>query len=124
MSKTVIIPIAIVGLIVLAYATVNAYRVPTLQAQLVEQAPDVVRTVEYVVDGLKCRGTAVGFTRMIATVPGVVGVTVHARTHSAIVEYDPSLTDPEEISGAFTAPIVRDGQSFSVFRLASQRDLD
>jgi hypothetical protein len=124
MLKTLIIPIAIAGVIVLAFTTVDAYRVPTLQAQLVEQVPDEVRSVEYVVDGLRCRGTAVGFARMIAPVPGVVSVTVHARTNSAIVEYDPSLTDADAISQAFTAPIVRDGRSFSVFTLVSVRELD
>ena len=126
MKKVIIIPVAIAVLTVVAFATVNTYRVPTLDFPFLtdEDRPETVAAVEYVVEGLRCRGTSMGFARMIAQTPGVVGVTTYARTHSAIVEYDPSLTDPDVIREAFTARVERDGETHQFFRSISQRELD
>jgi hypothetical protein len=124
MKRALIIPTAIVLLILLAFATTNAYRVATLKVSFVEERPEAARTVEYVVSGLKCRGTAMGLARVIAPVEGVVSLTSYARTHTAIVEYDPNLTDVDAIAAAMTAPIVHEGQTYEVFQVVSKRDLD
>jgi hypothetical protein len=126
MKKALIIPVAIAILAVTALATVNAYRVPTLYFPVLEEAdrPGVVRAVEYVVDGVRCRGTSMGFVRLAAASPGLVSVTTYARTRTAIVEYDPALTDPDRIREAFMAPVVRDGVTYQFFTSLSQRDID
>ena len=124
MKKAIIIPIAVVALTALALATVNAYRVPTLEHSFVEERPESVATVEFTVDGLKCRGTSRGFARQIAEVPGIVGVTTYARTRTGIVEYDPTLTDPEAIREAFERPMMHEGRSYEVFRMLSAREVD
>jgi len=126
MKKALIIPAAIAILLFTAFATVNAYRVPTLRFPILEGAdrPEVVRTVEYVVDGIRCRGTAMGFVRFASASPGLVSVTAYARTRTAIVEYDPSLTDPDHIREAFMTPVVRDGVTHQFFTSLSQRELD
>ena len=121
MKKAVIIPLAIALVILLAFATTNAYRVPTADISFVEcdERPTSVATVEFEVSGLKCRGTARTFARQIQDVPRVVSFVAYARTHSAIVEYDPALTDPDAIREAFEEPILHEGKTYEVFKMVS-----
>ncbi len=121
MRKVLFIPIAIALVMLLAFATTNAYRVPTADISFVEgdERPGSVATVEYEVSGLKCRGTARTFARQIQDVPGVVSFVAYARTHSAIVEYDPALTDPDAIREAFEEPILHEGKFYEVFEMVS-----
>lgn len=122
MKKLVAIPVAIVVVTVLAFATSNAYRVPTADIDFLEGAerPAEVASVEFEVSGLKCRGTARLFAQQISDVPGVISFTAYARTHTAIVDYDPTLTDPETIRGAFEEEIEHEGQLYKVFTTISQ----
>lgn len=120
MKKAAIIPVAIIVVIVLAYATTDAYRVPTVELRFTEAPPAVTATVEYEVSGLKCRGTSRLFAQQIQGVPGVVSLTTFARTHSAIVEYDPTLTDPEAIRLAFERTIERGGETYKVFEMVRE----
>ena len=121
MKKAVIIPLAIALVILLAFATMNAYRVPTADISFVEEEdrPAAVATVEFEVSGLKCRGTARTFERQIEDVPGVVSFVAYARTHTAIVEYDPALTDPDAIREAFEEPVFHEGKFYEVFEMVS-----
>ena len=121
MRKVLFIPMAIALVILLAFVTTNAYRVPTADISFVEgdERPVTVVTVEYEVSGLKCRGTARTFARQIQDVPGVVSFVAYARTHSAIVEYDPALTDPDAIREAFEEPILHEGKFYEVFEMVS-----
>lgn len=124
MKKALIIPIAIAAFTFLAFASTNAYRVPTLEQAFSASRPPTVKTVHYTVSGLKCVGTSRLFARQIEDVPGVVSLTTYARTHWAIVEYDPSLTNPSVIREAAVEPIVLEGQVYSVFEVVSQRDAE
>ena len=121
MKKAVIIPLAVALLVLLAFATMNAYRVPTADVSFVEKEdrPATVATVEYEVSGLKCRGTAGTFARQIQDLPGAVSFVAYTRTHTAIVEYDPALTDPDAIREAFEKPILHEGRSYEVFKMVS-----
>lgn len=121
MRKALAIPFLIVALTIVAFATTNTYRVPTVEIPFVEDRPGDVAVVEYVVDGLKCRGTSVAFGRMIGQVPGVVSLTTYARTRTAVVEYDPTSVTPDDIRAAFEAPVVNGGREFQFFRTISQR---
>lgn len=123
MKKAAIIPLAIALVILLAFATTNAYRVPTAQVSFVEESarPAAVSTVEFEVSGLKCRGTAGALAEQIKAVPGVVSLVAYARTHTAIIEYDPAQTDPEAIREAFERPILHEGRSYEIFKMVSQK---
>ncbi len=121
MRKVLFIPIAIVVVVLLAFATMNAYRVPTADVSFVERQdrPAVVATVEFEVSGLKCRGTARTFERQVQDLPGIVSFAAYTRTHTAIVEYDPALTDPDAIREAFEEPILHEGKFYKVFKMVS-----
>ena len=108
----------------LAFATTNAYRVPTAELSFVEERPDNVSTVEYEGSGLKCRGTANLFGRQIGDVPGVGSLTAYARTHTALVEYDPAITNPDEIREAAVEPIEHEGEIYEVFEVVGERAIE
>jgi copper chaperone CopZ len=124
MKRAIVIPIAIAALLVLAFATTNAYRVATVQISFAKERPATVRTIEFTVNGLKCRGTSNLFARQIAQVPGVVSLTTYARTHTALVEYDPTVTDAAVIRAAAVEPIVQDGNTYEVFEVVGERTHD
>jgi copper chaperone CopZ len=124
MKRAIVIPIAIAALLVLAFTTTDAYRVATAEISFVEGRPATVSTVEYTVNGLKCRGTANLFAHQIADVPGVVSLTAYARTHTALVEYDPTVTNPAAIREAAVEPIVQDGKTYEVFEVVGERARD
>jgi copper chaperone CopZ len=122
MRQVLFIPTAIALVILLAFATTNAYRVPTADISFIEEGdrPATVSTVEFEVSGLKCRGTAGAFERQISDVPGVVSFVAYARTHTALIEYDPAQTDPDAIREAFERPILHEGQTYEIFKMVSQ----
>ena len=124
MKRVIVIPVAIVAFVALAFVSANAYRVPTLEQQMSAARPALVKTVHFTVSGLKCVGTSKLFAQQIAKVPGVVSLTTYARTHAAIVEYDPTLTNPETIRAAAVEPLVQDGQVYNVFEVVGERDAD
>jgi hypothetical protein len=121
--KVVWIPVLIAALILVAFATTNAYRVPTLVHRFAEPSGDIA-TVRFVVEGVRCRGTSAGFANMIEDVPGVLSVTTFARTNEALIEYDPGLTSPDEIEAAFSRTVERDGVLYQFFSAARREELD
>ncbi len=122
MKKTAVIPIAIALVVLLAFATTNAYRVPTADISFIEEGdrPAVVSTVEFEVSGLKCRGTARAFEQLIQDVPGIVSFVAYARTHTALIEYDPAQTNPDALREAFEKPILHEGRNYEIFKMVSQ----
>jgi ferredoxin len=122
-GRALALPVAAGALIVVAFATANAYRVPTLEQAFPGGRPTVAKTVEFTVDGVRCKGTSRSFAEKIGRVPGVVAVTTYARTHTAIVQYDPTLTDPEAIRAAYEAPDVIEGEEYEAFHTTAVREL-
>mgnify|MGYP003681962336 CR=1 FL=1 len=120
MRKALVIPGLIVALTLVALSTANTYGVPTVEIQFVDVMPAEVAAVEFVVEGLKCRGTSMGFARLISGLPGVVSLTTYTRARKAVVEYDPAEITPDEIRASYEAPIVRDGREYRVFTTISQ----
>ena len=117
MKSVLVIPIAIAVLILVAFATTNAYRVPTLEITFQDERPASVETAQLEVDGLTCRGKSMLCARQIADVPGLVSLTTYVRTNTAVIEYDPAVTDVETIKRALCEPIVSRGQAYQVFRI-------
>jgi hypothetical protein len=116
-KRIIIIPALIVVLILVAFATTNAYRVPTVDIAFVEQRPGSIAVATLTVRGVKCRGTSMLCARQIQDIPGVVSLTTYARTRTAIVEYDPTLTDVAAIKAAICEPVESGGQLYDVFSI-------
>jgi copper chaperone CopZ len=112
MKKGILIPIAIVLLILLAFATTNAYRVPTYEHSFVEERPENVETVTLTVHGMKCRGMSMTCVSQIEDLDGVVSFTSYARTSTAVIEYDPTKTDVETIKAEICTDIEHEGKVY------------
>jgi hypothetical protein len=112
MKKLFVIPIAIVLLILLAFATTNAYRVPTYEHSFVDERPENVETVTLTVNGMKCRGMSMTCVSQIEDVEGVVSFTSYARTRSAIIEFDPTKTDVETLKAEICADVEHEGEVY------------
>jgi len=108
MNKVIIIPVAVLLLILVAFATTDAYRVPTLEVTFVDERPPAVETIEYKVPGLTCRGQSMGFADMIGSIPGIVSLTTYTRRTMAIVEYDPQLITRDEVRALLESPFVHE----------------
>jgi len=123
-GRALAMPVAVGALIVVAFATANAYRVPTLEQVFPGGRPAVVKAVEFTVDGVRCRGTSGFFAKKIGAVPGVVAVTTYARTNTAIVQYDPTLTNPDAIRLVYEAPDTIEGEEYEVFHTRAVREVE
>ena len=74
-------------------------------------------TVEFTVDGLKCRGTGGFFTAMFEETPGIESITTYAASHKAIFVYDSKLINPDRIKVLFEREYrMEDGTFESVFK--------
>jgi hypothetical protein len=82
-----------------------------------------VATVECVVDGIRCKGTAGFFTSLYEMEPGIASIVTFATEHKAVFEYDPAITSLERIREVMEAPIpLRDGTSQQVFECLSMNE--
>lgn len=118
MKKVWLIPAAIVALTLIAFATVDAYRVPTAEISFVEERPGEVEVATLTIEGVKCRGTSSLCAQQISDIPGVVSMTTYTRTRTVIIEYDPTRTDLDTIKSAICRPVEYDGRHYEVFRIS------
>lgn len=77
---------------------------------------------EFIVDGLKCKGTAGYFTSLYKDVPGISGIETYASEHKAVFTYDPALITADGIRAVMEAPVeYEDGTSGQPFRSRSMK---
>lgn len=76
--------------------------------------------VTFIVDGVKCKGTAAFFTSLYDSIPGVIGIETFATEHKAIFTYDPDKITRDSIRAIMEAPIpFDDGTSEQIFKCLS-----
>lgn len=74
----------------------------------------------FIVDGVKCKGTAAFFTSLYDSIPGVIGIETFATEHKAIFTYDPDKITRDSIRAVMEAPIpFDDGTSEQIFKCLS-----
>jgi hypothetical protein len=79
-------------------------------------------TLECVVEGLKCKGTARFFTKLYEGRPGIASIETFGTEHLAVFTYDPSVITPNQIRAIMEAPVpLRDGRRLQVFRCVEMK---
>ncbi|SYZ74603.1 exported hypothetical protein [Candidatus Zixiibacteriota bacterium] len=74
----------------------------------------------FVVDGVKCKGTAAFFTSLYKDIPGIIGIETYATEHKAAFTYDPGIISIDSIKAIMEAEIqFNDGTSGQVFKCLS-----
>lgn len=77
-------------------------------------------TAIFIVDGLKCKGTAAFFTMMYDSVPGINGIQTFATEHKAVFTYDPDKISKDSIKTVMETPVeFEDGSREQVFKCVS-----
>lgn len=112
-----IFPILIIAAIFGGYFLRTAFTQPTTNTGSVigEGA-----TATFIVEGLKCKGTAAFFTSMYDSIPGINGIQTFATEHKAIFTYNPDKISQDSIKAIMESPILfQDGSREQVFRCIS-----
>jgi len=79
-------------------------------------------TTAFVVDGLRCKGTAAFLTSRYEETPGILQIETFASERTAVFTYDPQRLNPSRIREIMEAPIpFEDGTTQQVFRCVSPR---
>jgi len=74
----------------------------------------------FIVDGVKCKGTAAFFTSLYDSIPGIIGIETFAGEHKAVFTYDPERISRDSIRTIMEAPIpFDDGTSEQIFKCLS-----
>ena len=74
----------------------------------------------FIVDGVKCKGTAAYFTSIYEKTPGVIAIETFATEHKAVFTYDAAVITHDSIIAIMEAPVqFEDGTSAQIFKCLS-----
>jgi hypothetical protein len=76
----------------------------------------------FIVDGVRCKGTAMFFSSLYEDTPGILGIETFAGERTAVFTYDPKVITRDQIRAIMEAPIpFQDGTTNQVFKCVSAR---
>ena len=76
----------------------------------------------FVIDGVRCKGTAVFLSSLYEDIPGILGIETFAGERTAVFTYDPKVVTQDRIREIMEAPIpFQDGTTSQVFKCMSVR---
>jgi len=109
-----ILPLLVVAALFAGYFARLLFTQPTTSVSF---AATGSKTAVFVVDGVRCKGTAGFFTKLYQNTPGIASIETYATEHKAVFIYDPAQISPDSLRAIMEAPIpLRDGTSRQVFR--------
>ncbi len=113
----IVIPILVALALVGGYGLRTAFERPTL-TKIFADKPGAKAT--FVVDGVRCGGTANFFASLYEDTPGVFAIEAFASERKAVFTFDPAVTSKERIRAIMEAPIpFDDGTTSQVFKCLS-----
>jgi hypothetical protein len=104
--KVWIIPAVIVALAFGGVVGAKKISLPTLTFIFDKDFKGHVATAKLTVDGVHCYGTASAFQQHIASLPGLVSMVAYGGRQRVVLEYDPAVTTPSEITAAIERPVM------------------
>ncbi len=116
------IPLLVIAALFAGYFLRLAFTQPTTAVTYaaIGSADDDASQATFVVEGVKCKGTAAFFSSLYEGVPGVISIETFATEQRAIFTYNPNLITTDSIRAIMEAPIdFDDGTSMKVFRCLS-----
>lgn len=112
-----VIPILVIAALFSGYFFRLAFTQPTTQTTYQETTGE---QATFVVEGIKCKGTAAFFTSLYDSIPGIVGIETFATEHKAVITYNADVISIDSIRAVMEAPILfDDGTTAQVFRCLS-----
>jgi len=114
-----IIPLLVGLALVGGYSLRIAFTQPTLTKVFADRPGEKAR---FVVDGIRCWGTARFFTSLYENAPGIISIQAYASERAAVFTFDPDVTSRDRIRAAMEAPVrFKDGTTRQVFKCLSVR---
>ena len=115
--KPILLAPLVVILFVSAILIANMWELPSMQHEFAE-AKGESQEVQVIVEGLRCRGTSNFFVSMIKDVPGILGVSTYVQEKRAVIDYDISQINLDEIKKAIESPVqLQDGRIVTPFKI-------
>ena len=111
------IPLLVALALAAGYALRGGFTRPTLTTTFADK-PGTQAT--FIVEGIRCRGTARLLASLYEDAPGVFAIQTFATERKAVFTFDASLTSPQRIREIMEAPIeFTDGTTSRVFKCLS-----
>jgi hypothetical protein len=76
-------------------------------------------SAEFIVEGVRCYGTANLLRKHIESVPGIISMIAYGGRHRVTVEYDPARTSREEILDSIEKPVMTSNGPMEWFKVTS-----
>lgn len=112
-----VIPILVVLSLLGGYSLRTVFTQPTTTVAF-DKASGTTST--FIVEGLKCKGTAVFFSSLYDSIPGINGIETFATEHKAIIGYNPDIITGDSIRAIMEQQILfEDGSRAQVFKCLS-----
>jgi len=113
----IIIPLLVALALVGGYRLRMAFTQPTLSKVFADKPGE---KATFVVDGIRCWGTAQFFTSLYEDTPGVFSIEAYASERKAVFSFNPGVISREQIRAIMEAPIpFSDGTTAQVFKCVS-----
>ena len=113
----IIIPICVVLALGVGFGLRGNFDRPTLTTTFADK-PGAKAT--FVVEGVRCRGTAALFASLYEEVPGIHEIVAYASERKVMFSFDSALISPERIRAIMETPIpFEDGTTNQVFQCLS-----
>ncbi len=110
----IIIPVLVLMALVGGISSRRAFTQPTL-TQVFDDQPG--KRATFIVDGIRCWGTARFFTSLYKDMPGVFAIRTYASERKAVFTFDPDIISRDRIRAIMEAPIpFNDGTTGVVFK--------
>ena len=116
-----IIPIIIIAVAFLTIPLKEAFNFPSAQLE----SENTIRTditpnssVELIVQGVKCRGTANFFISRYNAIPGITNITAYASDKKVVIDFNDKIINLDKIKEIAEAPIQgQDGHPINFFKI-------
>ena len=113
----ILIPLLVIATLMGGYFLRNAFTQPTAVLTVGDGSG---KMLEWIVDGVRCRGTSDFFISLFHGVDGINGITTYASEHKVVFTYDPDKITPQKIREIIEQDVLfNDGSRARVFTVMS-----
>jgi copper chaperone CopZ len=100
----------------------RTWELPTMGQKFADSSGEP-KTVQVIVEGLRCRGTSNFFMKKVEKTPGLLSVSTFVQEHRAEIRFDPSQIDTRKIRQVIEEPVrLQDGRLVKPFKVVEIRD--
>ena len=122
-----IVPVLIVLLIAMGLSAAGLFAIPSLILEFPVDEPigaELTRTVAFVVDGVRCAGTARRACSTLEALPGVIRCVAYASSSRVDITFDPTRTSVDALREAIEGPVYDEESKAFLFHVFTVLEID